>query len=46
LKILINLNFCSILIQKFEQEGKQFVNAIFNDTINVVEPEEGLDGET
>jgi len=27
-------------------EGKQFVNAIFNDTINVVEPEEGLDGET
>jgi hypothetical protein len=46
LKILINLNFYSILIQTFKQEGKQFVNAIFNDTINVVEPEEGLDGET
>lgn len=27
-------------------EGKSFVNAIFNDTINVVEPDEGLDGET
>lgn len=27
-------------------EGKQYVNAIFNDTVNVVEPDEGLDGET
>lgn len=27
-------------------DGKQFVNSVFNDTINVVEPEEGLDGET
>ncbi len=27
-------------------EGKQYVNAVFNDTINVVEPDEGLDGET
>jgi translocon-associated protein subunit alpha len=27
-------------------DGKSFINAVFNDTINVVEPEEGLDGET
>ena len=27
-------------------DGKSFVNAIFNETINVVEPDEGLDGET
>lgn len=27
-------------------DGKSFVNAVFNDTINVVEPDEGLDGET
>lgn len=27
-------------------EGKQFINAVFNETINVVEPDEGLDGET
>lgn len=27
-------------------EGKSFVNAVFNETINVVEPDEGLDGET
>jgi translocon-associated protein subunit alpha len=37
--LTINLRYRDI-------EGKQFVNAIFNDTINVVEPEEGLDGET
>lgn len=27
-------------------DGKAFINAVFNDTINVVEPDEGLDGET
>lgn len=28
------------------QDGKQFVNAVFNETVNIVEPDEGLDGET
>jgi len=27
-------------------EGKAFINAVFNDTVNIVEPDEGLDGET
>lgn len=27
-------------------EGKLFVNTVFNETVSVVEPEEGLDGET
>jgi len=29
-----------------DQEGKQFVSTVFNETISVVEPDEGLDGET
>jgi translocon-associated protein subunit alpha len=37
--LTINLRYHSV-------EGKAFVNSVFNDTINVVEPEEGLDGET
>ena len=28
------------------QEDNVFQNAVFNETINVVEPDEGLDGET
>jgi len=37
--LTINLRYKSL-------DGKSFVNAVFNDTINVVEPDEGLDGET
>ena len=40
----LNINMFSCL-NKFK-DGKSFVNAVFNDTINVVEPDEGLDGET
>lgn len=29
-----------------DSEGKRFLNAVFNDTVNVVEIDEGLDGET
>ena len=28
------------------QQGNMFQNAVFNETIQVVEPDEGLDGET
>ncbi len=27
-------------------DGKEYHNAVFNETVNVVEPEEGIDGET
>lgn len=27
-------------------DGKEFHNAVYNETVNIVEPEEGLDGET
>jgi len=27
-------------------EGKQFINSVFNETVNIVEPDEGFDGET
>lgn len=27
-------------------DGKEFSNTLFNETVNIVEPEEGLDGET
>jgi translocon-associated protein subunit alpha len=38
--LTINLRYKSV-------EGeRQYVNAVFNDTVNVVEPDEGLDGET
>ncbi|KAK7113948.1 translocon-associated protein subunit alpha-like [Littorina saxatilis] len=30
----------------FVQQGNLFQNAVFNETIQVVEPDEGLDGET
>ncbi|XP_067135597.1 translocon-associated protein subunit alpha-like [Centruroides vittatus] len=29
-----------------DSDGKRFLNAVFNDTVNVVEIDEGLDGET
>lgn len=29
-----------------DQDGKQFISTVFNETISVVEPDEGLDGET
>lgn len=28
------------------QEGNSFMSAVFNETVNIVEPDEGLDGET
>jgi hypothetical protein len=28
------------------QEGNIFQDAVFNETVNVIEPDEGLDGET
>lgn len=28
------------------QEGKSFMDAVFNETINITESEEGIDGET
>lgn len=27
-------------------DGKEFSNVLFNETVSIVEPEEGLDGET
>ena len=30
----------------FIKEGNQFVNAVFNETVSIVELDEGLDGET
>lgn len=35
-----------IIIVWLIQEGDFFVDAVFNETINIVEMEEGLDGET
>ena len=28
------------------QEGKSFMDAVFNETINIIESDEGIDGET
>lgn len=36
----------TILLNYKDSEGNEFQNAVFNETINVVEPDEGLDGET
>ncbi|XP_052815960.1 translocon-associated protein subunit alpha-like [Mya arenaria] len=36
----------SILLNYKDGQGNEFQNAVFNETINVVEPDEGLDGET
>lgn len=36
----------TILLKYKDAEGNEFQNAVFNETINVVEPDEGLDGET
>lgn len=36
----------SVTINYKDAEGKVFQNAVFNETIQVVEPDEGLDGET
>jgi translocon-associated protein subunit alpha len=27
-------------------DGKPFINTVFNETVSIVEPDEGLDGET
>lgn len=37
--LTINLRYRSL-------DGKQYVNSVFNETVSIVEPEEGLDGET
>jgi translocon-associated protein subunit alpha len=37
--LVINLNYRNL-------EGTAFVNGLFNDTINIIEPDEGFDGET
>jgi len=37
--LVVNLNY-------HDGEGKQFIDAVFNETISIVEPDEGLDGET
>ncbi|KAL4235131.1 SWI/SNF and RSC complex subunit Ssr1 [Mactra antiquata] len=36
----------TILLNYKDSEGNEYMNAVFNETINVVEPDEGLDGET
>lgn len=36
----------SILLNYKDEDGNQFMNAVFNETVNIVESEEGLDGET
>lgn len=36
----------TILLNYKDKEGNVFQHAVFNETINVVEPDEGLDGET
>lgn len=36
----------AVTINYKDSEGKVFQNAVFNETIQVVEPDEGLDGET
>lgn len=37
--LTINVNYRAL-------DDKQYVNTVFNETVNIVEPEEGLDGET
>jgi len=36
----------TLLMRYKNTDGKMFMNSVFNSTINVVEPDEGLDGET
>lgn len=36
----------TVLLNYKDKEGNAFQHAVYNDTINVVEPDEGLDGET
>ncbi|KAH3771739.1 hypothetical protein DPMN_173065 [Dreissena polymorpha] len=36
----------SILLNYKDNDGNEYQSAVFNETINVVEPDEGLDGET
>ncbi len=40
--------FCSLKLVLFvsQQEGRTYSEAVFNETINIVEVDEGLDGET
>ncbi|XP_048755454.1 translocon-associated protein subunit alpha-like isoform X2 [Ostrea edulis] len=36
----------SILLNYKDEDGNAFMSAVFNETVNIVEPDEGLDGET
>lgn len=36
----------TILLDYKDEDGNAFQNAVFNETVNIVEPDEGLDGET
>ena len=35
-----------LLSLNLSQNGEQFIEAVFNQTVNIVEVDEGLDGET
>lgn len=36
----------NINVRYRDQDGKAFVNAVYNETVSIVEPDEGFDGET
>ncbi|XP_063440197.1 translocon-associated protein subunit alpha-like isoform X2 [Mytilus trossulus] len=36
----------TILLDYKDEDGNSFQNAVFNETVNIIEPDEGLDGET
>lgn len=36
----------NINVRYRDQDGKQFVNTVYNETVSIVEPDEGFDGET
>ncbi|XP_052061189.1 translocon-associated protein subunit alpha-like [Mytilus californianus] len=36
----------TILLDYKDEDGNAFQNAVFNETVNIIEPDEGLDGET
>lgn len=36
----------TVILRYRNADGNQFFNAVYNETVNIIEPEEGLDGET
>ena len=42
----VYIDLCACYFVPLFQQGNEFQNAVFNETIQVVEPDEGLDGET